>query len=232
MSTEKDAKKRAGYYAADMVEDGMAVGLGTGSTVYFALERLAERIRGGLDIVGVPTSSQTSIRAREYGIPLTGLGDCCNLDIAIDGADQVDRTLCLIKGRGAAQTREKCVAEAAKKFVVVISPDKMTERLATIVPVEVLPFSASLVCTRLVSMGGRPVLRDGVSKDGPVVTDNGNWIVDCDFGPIADPCRMESAIETIPGVLCCGLFTRYTEKTTVVVGGRDGIQAFSLTSAP
>lgn len=232
MSTEQEAKRRAGYYAAEMVEDGMAIGLGTGSTVYFTLERLAERVRNGLDIAGVPTSSQTAIRAREYGIPLISLDDCCDLDIAIDGADQVDRTLCLIKGRGAAHTREKCVAEAARRFVVVISADKMSDRLDTKVPVEVLPFSASLVCIRLASMGGRAMLREGIGKDGPVVTDNGNWIMDCAFGHIADPCRMESAIETIPGVLCCGLFTRFAEKTTMVVGGGDGVQTFSLKSAP
>jgi ribose 5-phosphate isomerase A len=126
-----------------MVEDGMVVGLGTGSTVFFAMERLGERIRrDGLTIAGVPTSYQAAIRAREYGIPLTSLDEHPEIDIAIDGADQVDPALNLIKGRGAALLREKCVADAARKVIIVVDPTKLVEAMRAPVPVEVLPFAS------------------------------------------------------------------------------------------
>ncbi|HJJ74249.1 MAG TPA: ribose 5-phosphate isomerase A, partial [Methanocorpusculum sp.] len=137
-----NAKQDAGFRAANMVEDGMIVGLGTGSTVFFAMERLGERIKNeGLKIMGVPTSHQTAMRAEEYGIPLTTLSLHPVLDIAIDGADQVSPEKNLIKGRGAALLREKIVADAAKKFVVVIDPSKAVEVPNAAVPVEILPFA-------------------------------------------------------------------------------------------
>lgn len=212
-----------------MVEDGMAVGLGTGSTVFFAMERLGERIAGeGLRITGIPTSYQAAIRARRYGIPLSSLDEHPELDVAIDGADQVDPALNLIKGRGAAHLREKCVCDAAREVIIVVDPSKTVDTLSAPVPVEVLPFALAGVSRRLSLLGAAPVLREGVKKDGPVVTDNGNFILDCGFGAIGEPEGLETAIAAIPGALECGLFTAYTEKITVIVGEKIGCRVVSL----
>jgi len=230
MSTpQTESKRNAGYHAAGMVEDGMVVGLGTGSTVFFAMERLGERIRrDGLTIAGVPTSYQAAIRAREYGIPLTSLDEHPEIDIAIDGADQVDPALNLIKGRGAALLREKCVADAARKVIIVVDPTKMVEAMSAPVPVEVLPFASEPGSRRLALLGADPVLREGVKKDGPVVTDNGNFILDCSFKTIGSPRDLEAAIAAIPGALECGLFTAYGEKITVIIGEEKGCRVVSL----
>ena len=217
-------KRLAGRYAADLVEEGMVVGLGTGSTVLFAMERLAERMNEGLSLCGVPTSYQAELRARTFGIPLTSLAECCELDLAIDGADQVDPSLRLIKGRGAAQTRERCIAEAARRLVIVVDERKVVGSFSAPVPVEVISFAVPLVASRLAGMGGSPVVREGVSKDGPVITDNGNWVIDCTFPSIDDPDALETAINTLPGVLSCGLFCEFAEKTTVVIGEKEGIR--------
>lgn len=215
------AKKDAGIRAANMVEDGMIVGLGTGSTVFFAMERLGERIKTeGLRILGVPTSNQTAMRAEEYGIPLTTLTLHPVLDLAIDGADQVDPKKQMIKGRGAAHLREKVVADAAKQFVVVIDSGKEVTGLDAAVPIEVLPFAYGSVAKKLRELGGEPVMREGVKKDGPVISDNGNYVVDCAFGAIADPAGLEAAINRIPGVLGNGIFAAMTAKTVVIVGGK------------
>jgi ribose 5-phosphate isomerase A len=216
------AKREAGYRAAEMVKPGMVIGLGTGSTVFYAMERLKERIAAGLAIEGVPTSLQAAMRAREYGIPLTTLDEYPVIDLAIDGADQVDPAFRLIKGRGAAHTREKCVATAANRFIVVIDESKITRQLDAPVPVEVIPFAATPVQARLRSMGGSPVIRQGVKKDGPVITDNGNIIIDCSFGAIDRPGDLEQALCCIPGVVDCGLFTRLTKKTLVIAGSEKG----------
>lgn len=226
---QEESKRNAGYHAAGMVEDGMVVGLGTGSTVFFAMERLGERIAGeGLSIVGVPTSYQAAIRARRYGIALSSLDEHPVLDIAIDGADQVDPDLRLIKGRGAAHLREKCVCDAARKVVIVADQTKMVETLSAPVPVEVLPFALESVSRRLAALGASPILREGMKKDGPVITDNGNFIVDCDFGMIVEPESLETAIAAIPGALECGLFTAYKEKIWVIVGEEKGCRVISL----
>jgi ribose 5-phosphate isomerase A len=226
---QNDLKRNAGYHAAGMVEDGMIVGLGTGSTVFFAMERLGERIaRDGLSIAGVPTSYQAAIRARRYGIPLTSLDEHPDLDIAIDGADQADPDLHLIKWRGAALLREKCVCDAARTVYIVVDPTKMVETLNAPVPVEVLPFASSPVSRRLAALGASPALREGTKKDGPVITDNGNFIIDCDFGTITDPESLETAIAAIPGALECGLFSVYKEKITVIVGEEKGCRVVSL----
>jgi len=211
-------KRAAGYKAADLVKNGMVIGLGTGSTVFFAMERLQERISAGLEIRGVPTSFQTAIRAREYGIPLTTLDEYPVLDLAIDGADQVDPQFRLIKGRGAAQTREKCVAAAAQQFVVVVDNSKLVPCLNAPVPIEVLRFALSPVMAHLKTFGCVPVVREGLKKDGPVITDNGNFEIDCTFKEINNPEGLEAAIAGIPGVIESGLFTGFTGKTKVIVG--------------
>jgi len=219
-----EGKRSAGYKAADLVRDGMAIGLGTGSTVLFAMERLQQRIRGGLKVSGVPTSYQTAIRAREFNIPLTTLDEHPVLDLAIDGADQVDPKFRLIKGRGAAQTREKCVAAAARRFIVVVDASKLTPCLNAPVPVEVLPFARTPVMAQLRALGGVPVVREGIKKDGPVITDNGNFEIDCSFGAIGDPEALEAALAGIPGVVGTGLFTGFCKKTNVIAGDEKKVQ--------
>lgn len=221
------AKKCAGYYAADMVEDGSVIGLGTGSTVFYAMERLSERIKGGLRIAGVATSYQAEMRARACGIPLRTLDDCCHLDCAIDGADQIDPARYLIKGRGAAQTRERCVAEASSRLIIVADTGKLTGKLTAPVPVEVIPFAVPLVAERLKALGCTPLIREGIKKDGPVITDNGNWIIDCKFGAIEDPVLLQTTINNLPGVLSCGIFTEFAGKTIVVVGEKEGARVLS-----
>ncbi|MEN6519494.1 MAG: ribose-5-phosphate isomerase RpiA [Methanospirillum sp.] len=221
------SKRAAGRAAAELVEDGMAVGLGTGSTVRFAMERLAERVRDGLSVVGVPTSHQTAARARALGIPLASLNDAPRLAVAIDGADQVDPALRLIKGRGAAQTREKAVAAAADRLVIVVDEPKLANPLSAPVPIEVLPFACAFAAARLAALGGSGTVREGVAKDGPVVTDNGGFVIDWSFGPIGDPEGLEHAIEAIPGVIAAGLFAGFAEKTVVIVGGDGGCRVVS-----
>jgi ribose 5-phosphate isomerase A len=206
----------------------MVVGLGTGSTVYFAIERLAERVRDGLAITGIPTSYQTALRAREAGIPLTTLDDHPVIDIAIDGADEVDPRLRLIKGRGAALLREKCVASAARRFIVVVDEQKQVKKLgAAPVPVEVLPFAVGPVLRELRRIGGDPVIRDGVKKDGPVITDNGNFIVDCTFAGIKNPEKLEATLAAVPGIVESGLFSGLVKRTTVIVGGQKKVKIIS-----
>lgn len=218
-------KKQAGYRAADLVEDGMRVGLGTGSTVHYFLERLAVRIQGGLSIQGVPTSLQTTLRARDLGIPLIDLEETSCLDIAIDGADQVDRNGCLMKGRGGAHTREKIVADAATRLIIMVTADKLCDSLTVPIPVEVIPFAWPHVSRSIARMGGIAHIRESAQgKDGPVITDNGNLILDAGFGKITDPSELENSLEEIPGVVSTGLFTRFTAKTRVIVGEPGNIR--------
>lgn len=226
----EQSKRAAGYRAAEMIEDSMVVGLGTGSTVYFTIERLSERVRDGLTITGIPTSFQTALRARAAKIPLTTLDENPVIDIAVDGADEVDPELRLIKGRGAAHLREKCVAAAAERFVVVVDDQKVVKRLgAAAVPVEVLPFAIMPVLAQLRCHGGVPVIREAIKKDGPVITDNGNFIVDCRFAEIRNPENLEAALAAIPGVIESGLFCGFTGKTTVIIGSGKKVKMISST---
>lgn len=215
-------KENAGNKAAEYIKDGMYVGLGTGSTVAFTMDRLAERIRDGLRITGIPTSVQTAMKARERGIPLLSLDDIPRIDITIDGADQIDPALRLIKGRGAAQVRERCVADASDRLIIVADESKICNQLSGPVPVEVIPFALGHVIRRLERAGGKVIVREGVKKDGPVFSDNGNIILDYHSGTITDPLAMETFINNIPGVVGCGIFAEYGPVTTVIVGEADG----------
>jgi ribose 5-phosphate isomerase A len=216
-----EAKREAGIRAANMVKDGMVIGLGTGSTVFFAMKRLGERIKTEDFLVcGVPTSNQTIMRAEEYGIPLTTLTLHPELDLAIDGADQVNPQKQMIKGRGAAHLREKIVANAAKQFIVAIDSSKEVMNLDIAVPIEILPFAYGSVVKKLGELGGKPIIRSGIKKDGPVISDNGNFVIDCAFNAIVDPASLESTIDSIPGVFGNGIFATMTEKTIVIVGDR------------
>lgn len=220
----KVAKKAAGVAAAEMVENGMTVGLGTGSTTAFAIEALGRRVRdGGLRVAGVPTSFSAERLAREHGIRLVTLDEIDSLDIALDGADEIDPIANLIKGGGAAHTRERIVASLARRFVVLIDPSKQVERLGQKmpVPVEVLPMALRPVLRELQNTGGVPELREGVRKDGPVVTDQGFWIVDSAYkGGIDDPAALAENIKAMPGVLDHGLFLDMA--TDVLIGLPDG----------
>lgn len=200
-----DLKEVAAASAVSLVRDGQILGLGTGRTVGRALKLLARRIRDEeLEIMGVPTSIATEKEARRLGIPLTTLQEHPALDLDIDGADQVSRRLDLIKGGGGAHFREKIVALASKKFYVIIEEGKLAEALDIPVPVEVLPFSWSLTRKWLDAKGADSKLRKVGGK--PVVTDNGNFILDADFGRIEDPKALEAEINSISGVVENGIF--------------------------
>ena len=212
-----EAKKIAGYHAADMIQDSMIIGIGTGSTVYYMMERIAQRISEGLVVHGIPTSFQTEMRARELHIPLCSLADVAEIDIVVDGADQVDPHKWLIKGRGAAHVRERVIAACAKQFLVVIDPSKLVEKLDGQIPIEVTPFAVPYVMRELAKQGTITV-REGVKKDGPVISDNGNIILDYSVGIISDPKALQQYINNMAGVIGCGLMTEFSEKI-VVVGG-------------
>ncbi|WP_049981521.1 ribose-5-phosphate isomerase RpiA [Halolamina rubra] len=215
-----DAKRRAGESAADIPDDGDVVGLGTGSTAAHAIRELGERVDAGLDVRGIPTSFQSRELAREAGIPLTSLDEAVP-DVAIDGADEVAADGALIKGGGAAHAREKLVDSAAERFVVVADPTKGAERLSQPVPVEILPDARRPVADAVRSAGGDPTLRAAERKDGPVVTDNGNLVLDCEFGAIGDPGALAATLSATPGVVEHGLFVDLADE--VHVGTDDGV---------
>jgi ribose 5-phosphate isomerase A len=201
-----DLKKRAAERAVEFVEDGQLVGLGTGSTILFVLQALGQRVREGMKIVGVPTSTQTEVIAKEFGIPLTDLNQVGKLDIAIDGADEIDGDFNMIKGGGGALTREKLVAISATRRVIVVDEQKLVSQLGRgfAVPVEVLPFAWSFSMRQLKELGCTPRLRE--KGEQIVATDNENYIIDCKFDKIGNVEDMEKRIKLIPGVLESGLF--------------------------
>jgi len=203
-------KKNAAYEAVQHVKDGFIVGLGSGSTAAYAIEALSERIkRERLSILGVPTSYQAFLLAAKHGISMTTLEEHPVLDVTIDGADQIDPKLNLIKGMGAALVREKIVASASKQNIIIADESKKVKVLGENnhpVPIEVLPFATSPVKRRIEKIGGKPVLREGKGKVGPVITDNGNMIIDASFGPIDDAVKLEKKLKMIPGLVETGLF--------------------------
>jgi ribose 5-phosphate isomerase A len=225
-SATDQLKRAAATRALEFVESGMAVGLGSGSTVRPLLGLLAERLHDGAlkNVIAVPTSEDTTRRCRDLGIPLVTLGDCPELSLAIDGADEVSPDLDLIKGLGGALLREKLVASAAKHFVVVVDESKLVRLLGTRapLPVEVIPFGWSTQVPFFEQLGAAPVLRR--DADGaPSVTDNGNYLVDCRFARgIPDPAALARALATRTGVVEDGLFLRMAE--TVVVAGAGGVR--------
>jgi len=227
LSWREEAKRAAASRAVlELVEDGMVVGLGSGSTMAYAIRALAERARSeGLEVLCIPTSYQVFFLAVRSGLKITSLEEHPEPDLAIDGADQVDKDLNLIKGGGAALTREKIVDYAAKKLAIVVDESKLVGRLGeggSPVPLEVLPFSTPLVLRELKHIGAsRAEVREaGPGKVGPVITDNGNLIVDAYFGPIEDPGGLDKAIRAIPGVVETGLFVGMTD--VLYVGTKSG----------
>jgi ribose 5-phosphate isomerase A len=224
VSWREDAKKRVAFEAVKHVKDGFVVGLGSGSTAAYAIQELGRLMKQeGLHILGVPSSSQAMMLAVGSGIPLTTLDEHPTLDLAIDGADEVDKKLNMIKGGGGALTREKIVAGAAKQVVIVADENKLVPKLGTTfkVPVEVLGFALATVSASIKELGGTPFLREGKGKVGPVVTDNGNYIVDVDFGPIDNVEELNFGLKLIPGVIETGLFLNMAD--IVYLGKQDGI---------
>ncbi|OAB58857.1 ribose-5-phosphate isomerase [Phormidium willei BDU 130791] len=204
-------KQQVGKAAADRVQSGTIVGLGTGSTTAYAIQYIGERLQKGelTDIKGIPTSFQASVLAKKYGIPLTSLDEVDRIDVAIDGADEVDPQKQLIKGGGAAHTREKIVDSLAEQFIVVVDSSKLVDKLGLgfLLPVEVIPMAMTPVMRAIQSLGGEPTLRMGVKKAGPVVTDEGNLVIDVKFANgIENPAQLEKTLNNIPGVLENGLF--------------------------
>jgi ribose 5-phosphate isomerase A len=204
------AKKKAALEAVKHVKDGFVVGLGSGSTAAYAIEALGERIkRENLSLLGVPTSYQAFLLAVKHGIAVTTLEEYGVIDVTIDGADQIDPKLNLIKGMGAALAREKIVASASKQNVIIADESKKVKALGENdhpVPVEVLPFAISVVKRRIEAVGGNPVLREGKGKVGPVITDNGNVVIDASFGVIGNAAELELKLKMVPGVVETGLF--------------------------
>lgn len=217
-------KQAAAEVAVGLVEDGMIVGLGTGSTARFAVEALSKRVKEGLRIVGIPTSEATARQARGAGIRVSSLAEHVEVDLTIDGADEIQRgTLDLIKGHGGALLREKVVASASRRLVIIADDTKLVDRLGThfALPVEVVPFGWQTAERRLQQLGAHTELRPGPDQK-PFVTDGGNFIVDCTFSPIADPAALDQALNSVVGVVEHGLFLKMTYRA--IVAGQDAVQ--------
>jgi len=221
----EDAKKRAALEAVKHVKNGYIIGLGSGSTAAHAIREIGKIIRQkNWHVFGIPTSHQAFFLAVECGIPITSLNEHTIIDLNIDGADQIDRDLNMIKGMGGALAREKIVASASKQNVIVADETKLVKKLGTShpVPVEVLPFAVATVSLKIRKIGGKPVLRVGSGKVGPVVTDNGNFILDIWMKQISDPNELNTKMKSVPGVVETGLFVRIAD--IVYVGSPNAIQ--------
>jgi ribose 5-phosphate isomerase A len=214
-------KKQAAEKAVEYIEDGMIVGLGTGSTVEYALKKLGDRVKEGLKMQGIPSSLRTKRSATSYGIPLTTLDDYAEIDITIDGADEVDSNLHLIKGGGGALTREKVIAFHSKRVIIIIDESKVVKKLGLgfAVPVEVIKYGWKATMKTLEDFGSVPELRTITGE--PYITDNQNYIIDCDFGRIDDAEGLERDLNLIPGVVENGLFIDLASE--IIVASKQGI---------
>jgi len=215
-----DAEKEAAARASlKFVCDGNVVGLGTGSTAAYAVRFLGERVKSGLKIRGIPTSIHTRDLAASLGIPLTTLDEVQEIDVTIDGADEVDPQLRLIKGGGGALLREKIVASATRKFVIIADSSKRVPVLGKFpVPVEVIKFAQALVVKRIGKLGAQVKVREAASG-GPFITDEGNHILDCSFGRISDPAAVALELQAMPGVVEHGLFIGMASVALIGTGG-------------
>jgi ribose 5-phosphate isomerase A len=219
MDTITKAKKAAGEQAAALVQTGMLVGLGTGSTAYWAIEKIGEMVKQGLHIQAVATSLASEKQARRLGIPLTSFSEIQQLDIDIDGADEISEELQLIKGGGGSLLREKIVALASRKRVIVADERKYVKTLGRFpLPLEIVPFGWELIFKVLQTIQGKPTLR--TREDQPYITDNGNYIIDCSFGAIPDPEQLHHQLKAITGVVETGLFINL--KPTVIIAYENG----------
>jgi ribose 5-phosphate isomerase A len=224
-------KKTASDSAARLVESGMVVGLGTGSTAAFVVSALGRRVaEESLRIVGIPTSERTAEQARSLHIPLATFAEYAQIDLTIDGADEVERgTLFLIKGHGGALLREKIVAAASKRMIVVADETKLVDRLGSLtsVPVEVVPFGWEATEQKLKQLGANPTLR--LAADGkPYVTDGGHYILDCAYGPMSSPKEVAHHLDHVVGLVEHGLFLEIAAE--VFVGGSSGVKILTPTA--
>jgi ribose 5-phosphate isomerase A len=212
-------KQLAAEAAVEYVKDGMIVGLGTGSTTEFAVKKLGERVRDGLSIRGIPTSDVTKKQAEEEGIPLIDFSETMYIDLTIDGADEIDADLNMIKGGGAALLREKIVASASREVIIIVSSEKFVHQLGSFpLPVEVIPFGWQVIFKQLETLGGSPDLR---LKQGQALrTDQGNYIIDCRFSQIIDAVQLEQLLNMIPGVVENGLFTGLCSRMIMADGDK------------
>ncbi|MGW8288799.1 MAG: ribose-5-phosphate isomerase RpiA [Candidatus Bathyarchaeia archaeon] len=219
----QEAKRGAALAAVQHAKDGFVVGLGSGSTAAYVIEEIGRLIREeSIQVMGVPSSSQAMMVAVQSSVPLTTLDEHPVIDLDIDGADEVDGRLDMIKGGGGALTREKIVAHAAKQVVIVADETKLVEKLGAFkVPVEVLPFALATVKAEITKLGGKPFLRESKGKVGAVVTDNGNYILDVDFGLLPDAEELNRQLKLVPGVIETGLFIRLAD--LVYLAKPDGI---------
>jgi len=210
----QEAKKNAALEAIKHVKNKSIIGLGSGTTVAFAIEALGERVKNEkLKIMGIPSSYQAFQLAVQHGIQITTLDEYPIIDVTIDGADQITPELYLIKGMGAALLREKIVATASKYNIIIADESKRVNRLGEnnqFVPIEVLPFALTLVKNKIIKIGGTATIREGKGKLGPIITDNGNIIIDANFGVIQNPQELSMKVKMIPGVVETGLFTNLT----------------------
>lgn len=214
-----EAKRIAAERAVDYIHNGMIVGLGTGSTAYWAIQKLGSKVQNGLNIRAIATSSQSEELASKLGIQLISFSEIDEIDITIDGADEVNGDFCLIKGGGGALLREKIVAAATKEFIIVIDESKLVKNLGKFpLPIEIVKFGFEATIKKLYRLGCEPLIRK--IEDKMYVTDNGNYIVDCNFSNIEDPENLHNKINLIPGVIDNGLFVDMTKK--VIVGYQNG----------
>ncbi len=215
-------KQLAGEYAANFVKDGMKVGLGTGSTVYWTIQKLGERVKEGLSFQAVPTSKETEVLAKQLNISLISLNDVQSLDLTIDGADEIDANLQLIKGGGGALLREKIVATSSKELIIIADESKLVTHLGTFpLPVEIIPFSWKQTERKIQSLGCQTTLR--LKNNETFITDNNNVIIDCIFPHnITNPANLHTQLKMITGVVETGLFVNMTSKA--IIGTKNGIK--------
>lgn len=217
-------KLNAAREAVKLVKDGMIIGIGSGSTVEIFLNELGKRIKNeGIEVFGVPSSYQSHLVAIRNGIKIVDLFQYPELDLCIDGADQIDKNLNCIKGGGGALTREKIIASASKKFVIIADESKLVDKLNMPIPVEVLPFAYGFVAKAIKELGGECLIREGKGKLGPIISDNGNFIVDCSFGVIDKPRELEIQLNNIPGVIENGIFCS-DMIDNVIIGSKNGFR--------
>ncbi|HTI08705.1 MAG TPA: ribose-5-phosphate isomerase RpiA [Puia sp.] len=214
-----NGKKIAAGKAMGYIKDGMTLGLGTGSTAYWAIQGIGELVKNGLSVRAVATSVQSDTLARELGIPMVPFAEIDHIDLTIDGADEVDEQLNLIKGGGGALLREKIVASATKFYIIIVDESKLVRKLGKFpLPVEVAPFGWELTMRKLSALGCTPRMR--MTEDKPFLTDNSHYILDCSFGLIEDPARLHEQVSAITGVMEDGFFIQMAD--IVVTGSPDG----------
>lgn len=228
MSEQKDLfKKAAGEKAVEYIKDGMIIGLGSGSTVYWTLKKLGELIEQGLNVKGIPSSLRTEGWAKDFKIPLTDFSEVQSLDLAIDGADEIDPQFNLTKGGGGSLVREKIVDANAKKLIIVADESKMVPQLGEFpLPVEVLKFGWEVTAKQIAELGAKPVLRE---REGSVfISNNGNFILDCHFNVITDPEKLHYELKQMLGVVETGLFINLTD--TIIIAGEKEVKVIDKTS--